>query len=57
MKETNQRSILTLRRKLIEAGLTPGTEPFQKRMLEHINAVTKGARKRHWQCNHWRHFN
>jgi hypothetical protein len=30
-------------RKLIEFGLTPGTEPFQKRMLEHINAVTKGA--------------
>jgi hypothetical protein len=30
-------------RKLIEVGLTPGTEPFQKRMLEHINAVTKGA--------------
>ena len=30
-------------RKLIEVGLTPGSEPFQKRMLEHINAVTKGA--------------
>jgi hypothetical protein len=30
-------------RKLIEFGLTPGTEPFQKRMLEHINALTKGA--------------
>jgi hypothetical protein len=30
-------------RKLIEFGLTPGTEPFQKRMLEHINAETKGA--------------
>ena len=30
-------------RKLIEAGLTPNTEPFQRRMLEHINAVTKGA--------------
>jgi hypothetical protein len=30
-------------RKLIEAGLTPGTEPFQRRMLEHINAETKGA--------------
>lgn len=30
-------------RKLIEVGLIPGTEPFQKRMLEHINAVTKGA--------------
>jgi hypothetical protein len=30
-------------RKLIEFGLTPGTEPFQKRMLDHINAVTKGA--------------
>jgi len=30
-------------RKLIEYGLEPGTEPFQKRMLEHINAVTKGA--------------
>ena len=30
-------------RKLIEVGLTPGTDPFQKRMLEHINAVTKGA--------------
>jgi len=32
-------------RKLIEVGLTPGTEPFQKRMLDHINAVTKGASK------------
>lgn len=32
-------------RKLIEVGLTPGTEPFQKRMLEHINAETKGASK------------
>jgi hypothetical protein len=30
-------------RKLIEFGLTPGTEPFQRRMLEHINAETKGA--------------
>jgi hypothetical protein len=30
-------------RKLIEVGLTPGTEPFQRRMLEHINAETKGA--------------
>jgi hypothetical protein len=30
-------------RKLIEYGLEPGTEPFQKRMLDHINAVTKGA--------------
>ena len=30
-------------RKLIEAGLTPDTEPFQRRMLEHINAETKGA--------------
>ena len=32
-------------RKLIEVGLTPGSEPFQKRMLEHINAETKGASK------------
>jgi hypothetical protein len=31
--------------KLIEAGLTPNTEPFQRRMLEHINAETKGAEK------------
>jgi hypothetical protein len=31
--------------KLIEAGLTPNTEPFQRRMLEHINAETKGAGK------------
>jgi len=31
--------------KLIDAGLTPNTEPFQRRMLEHINAETKGAEK------------
>ena len=30
---------------LIDAGLTPNTEPFQRRMLEHINAETKGAEK------------
>jgi len=32
-------------KKLIEAGLEPNTEPFQRRMLEHINAETKGASK------------
>jgi hypothetical protein len=32
-------------RKLIDAGLEPDTEPFQRRMLEHINAVTTGASK------------
>jgi hypothetical protein len=30
-------------RKLIEAGLTPDTEPFQRRMLDYINQETKGA--------------
>lgn len=30
-------------KKLIESGLEPNTEPFQRRMLEHINAETKGA--------------
>ena len=30
---------------LIDAGLIPNTEPFQRRMLEHINAETKGAEK------------
>ena len=30
---------------LIDAGLTPGTEPFQKRMLEYIGNKAKGAAK------------
>ena len=30
---------------LIDAGLKPGTEPFQKRMLEYVNEKTKGAGK------------
>jgi len=30
---------------LIDAGLTPGTEPFQKRMLEYVANKTKGAGK------------
>jgi hypothetical protein len=30
-------------RKLIEAGLTPDTEPFQRRMLDYVNQETKGA--------------
>jgi hypothetical protein len=30
-------------RKLIEAGLKPDTEPFQRRMLEYISQETKGA--------------
>jgi len=29
--------------KLIEAGLSPDTEPFQRRMLDYINQETKGA--------------
>jgi hypothetical protein len=30
---------------LIDAGLTPGTDPFQKRMLEYVGSKTKGAAK------------
>jgi len=30
---------------LVDAGLTPGTEPFQKRMLEYANENLKGAAK------------
>lgn len=30
---------------LIDAGLQPDTEPFQKRMLEYVNEKTKGAGK------------
>ena len=30
---------------LIDAGLTPGTEPFQKRMLEYVVKKTEGAGK------------
>lgn len=30
---------------LIDAGLQPGTEPFEKRMLEYVNEKTKGAAK------------
>jgi hypothetical protein len=30
---------------LIDAGLTPGTEPFQKRMLEYVGSKAKGAAK------------
>lgn len=30
---------------LIEAGLQPGTEPFEKRMLEYVTEQTKGAGK------------
>jgi hypothetical protein len=30
---------------LIDAGLTPGTEPFQKRMLEYVTSKSKGAAK------------
>ena len=30
---------------LIDAGLKPGTEPFQKRMLEYVNEKTQGAGK------------
>jgi len=30
---------------LIDAGLTPGTEPFQKRMLEYVAKRTEGAGK------------
>lgn len=30
---------------LIDAGLTPGTEPFQKRMLEYVSGKAKGAAK------------
>lgn len=32
-------------RELIDAGLTPGTEPFQKRMLEYVTGKAKGAAK------------
>jgi hypothetical protein len=32
-------------RELIDAGLEPETEPFQKRMLEYVNEKTKGAGK------------
>jgi hypothetical protein len=32
-------------RELIDAGLTPGTEPFQKRMLEYVGNKAKGAAK------------
>lgn len=32
-------------RELIDAGLTPGTQPFQTRMLEYVNSKTKGAAK------------
>ncbi len=30
---------------LIDAGLQPGTEPFEKRMLQYVNEKTKGAAK------------
>jgi hypothetical protein len=30
---------------LIDAGLTPGTEPFQKRMLEYVSGKVKGVSK------------
>jgi hypothetical protein len=30
---------------LIDAGLSPGTEPFQNRMLEYVTSKTKGAAK------------
>lgn len=32
-------------RELIDAGLKPGTEPFQRRMLEHIESKVTGAAK------------
>jgi hypothetical protein len=32
-------------RELIDAGLVPGTEPFQKRMLEYVSGKAKGAAK------------
>jgi len=32
-------------RELIDAGLEPETQPFQKRMLEYVNEKTKGAGK------------
>jgi len=32
-------------RELIDAGLEPDTEPFQRRMLEYVNEKTKGAGK------------
>lgn len=32
-------------RELMDAGLTPGTEPFQKRMLEYVTGKAKGAAK------------
>lgn len=41
----NAQKYSSFAQKLIEAGLTPNTEPFQRRMLEHINAETKGAEK------------
>ena len=35
----------TFARELIDAGLTPGTEAFQKRMLEYVTSKAKGAAK------------
>jgi hypothetical protein len=35
----------TFAQELIDAGLTPGTEPFQKRMLEYVGSKAKGAAK------------
>ncbi len=35
----------TFARELIDAGLTPGTQPFQNRMLEYVTGKAKGAAK------------
>jgi hypothetical protein len=35
----------TFARELIDAGLTPGTQPFQTRMLEYVTSKAKGAAK------------
>lgn len=41
----NQQKISTHGQELVDAGLTPGTEPFQKRMLEFIQSKITGTAK------------
>jgi hypothetical protein len=44
-KGTSPEKYSSFAQELIDAGLTPGTEPFQKRMLEYVVSKAKGAAK------------
>jgi hypothetical protein len=45
MKDQNLKNILLLHKSLLTLGLTPGTAPFEKRMLEYVAGKTKGAER------------